>query len=769
METSLLETLNDDDSDKSKRIAELVASLEDTNALEHNEPDVIELCHKLFRPFDNHWPDDELWPPPSNEGRKVYVKWLRRPLYIHQALNICWTLLQMPKSAGAIIADEPGNGKTLTAIGYMTIVAVIERLHIHRAEHPEEHCRKGGLSTCPTKAKYWLPNCPCEKDAPLWIRPKPEGVQLAFTLPPVVNQFIREICRYWPRPSQIRHINLSLKLVVGHGEINKLQKRYKSGGLTIMNAMQARNLAQQSGAASIIVLTTTQSFNSQVRDKLTPKGSQLQASTVVIDEMHKISRPTSAFWKTTLGTSNNASVAVNSYNLVALTATPQETGPRDLAGFLTTVYEKIKKRKLGNRLGWANDADTVKMRASMAPEKAIKTHKDFERLQNSYAKAVLNNEDTTGLVEEIKKIGTTHAANHSFYTIKHKKGAYIPLLSPPEKIRELPAIVKEDLIIEPREKDLQRLNDQARKGIVSVAKDIDPDTKEDLDRKLLNNFFRLCMCKRPLILAPHVQVMLDQGLVQRTHLNQQTMAEHGWFHFEDNGDEKYQNVFMDHACSLYKSSLRIQKMASIWIQQLEEWDQVKAKGENKRRPKIMIVTQSPASSLIIYAALRQHFSGKNLDTKVFLVSSALTAKDKVTAFERFNETVEQDEDGNAVIDPKTGAPKRTSDGNIDILIGTVGVVGTGLSFSRCNTIILAEAFQKQRDIDQTVNRCHRLDQTEPCRVYMMKSERLIFEKRLTNRLKLRQLLLSQMDDLNRAKVQQIFDRLDRTRDDETVA
>ena len=62
------------------------------------------------------------------------------------------------------------------------------------------------------------------------------------------------------------------------------------------------------------------------------------------------------------------------------------------------------------------------------------------------------------------------------------------------------------------------------------------------------------------------------------------------------------------------------------------------------------------------------------------------------AFDEFNDTILTNEEGNIEIDPKTNQPKRAAPSSIDILIGTVGVIGTGLSFDRYNIVILTETF-----------------------------------------------------------------------------
>lgn len=163
-----------------------------------------------------------------------------------------------------------------------------------------------------------------------------------------------------------------------------------------------------------------------------------------------------------------------------------------------------------------------------------------------------------------------------------------------------------------------------------------------------------------------------------------------------------------------------------------------------RKPKIVVLTQSPCVALAMHACIKASFEGEHI---VQLFNATNKEAEKNAILDGFQETPNYD--------PSTGRPLRDASGKTipripsseraDILIGTTFKLGTGLTLDRACCLFLVEPMQTISAQEQAINRIHRVGQKYECQAILLSTDKVTFEQDVSSRILFRRALLKGLD------------------------
>jgi hypothetical protein len=237
---------------------------------------------------------------------------------------------------------------------------------------------------------------------------------------------------------------------------------------------------------------------------------------------------------------------------------------------------------------------------------------------------------------------------------------------------------------------------------------------------------------------------MDMKNIFREGYNVAVLESNKWLSEETPG-----NPFYEYWQQLFDSSVRCQHISKYYSNLIDEWQRRQAARESMpngdvRKPKIVVLTQSPCVAVAIHACIQASFKRKHV---VKLFNATNKEAEKNAMLDGFQETPEYD--------LSTGKPRRDASGKIipripfkeraDILIGTTFKLGTGLTLDRASCLFLVEPMQTISAQEQAINRIHRVGQKYECRAILLSTDKVTFEQDVASRILFRRALLKGLD------------------------
>lgn len=658
---------------------------------------------------------------------------MNRTLKHYQAMAVCWMARQVPLTRGGIVADEQGLGKTTESLVFCAVVAQLAYSHQHVRESPARHLAPDAPSDakCAYSKRMMIP-CVCEKDCPFFLKKwVPTGAQVIIVKAQTLVNWQHEFAKTFN--TNFVH-QAKLVLVLGHGQLkpkNAYISNYagrisneETGDPPILATNHVILTSQKSFTAHVHLQLSQPKWDAKWRKYVATAKDNYAFSNVVIDEAHENKlEKTNQMFREILP----LYVGHGFCPLFLLTGTPIERGTVDLVPYIKWYNES-----------WKISADsdyTTKdgqvlfnlargLRAKCSADNFLTLQNEINLLFSSSSQ-MTSSRSSEALKSRIADTISAMILRRTKQT--HFLGA--------DAILHLPPIERHDTPLEPTGDDavlLQKIDADLASDIctehqrqLQIWRDrgSNPRTKPDMP---IGTYRSKLWERRPAYAYPHLWRMKQSGLFPDgwtcTALSAKGILA---------GTEP---LLQENAEELLKSSVRAQFIVGLIEDLDKEWrtyrQAVKADKtavvEGKRSPKVVILSIQPIIAACTYECLRLKFPNKDIR----FYHSDLNDKMRAQIEESFQDEMALDVTGNVT-------RSRKHQDSPQILVGTVGLLGTGRNLQRAKTLILTEPQFTSTLTSQAEGRVHRFGQTEKVDIYNLTSDTIRSDRDLTHRIHFR--------------------------------
>jgi hypothetical protein len=667
-----------------------------------------------------------------------FVLWASESVYsIHyQAMAVCWMLQQVPVTFGGFVADQQGLGKTTEALIFCYCVAFLAWNQNHRIQHPDRHLPDSALpgSTCKVSSSLPLP-CVCEPDCPQFLAKwHPEGAQVLIVPPATIQNWQGEFNKTF----DANHRSPA-KLVLVHGHKDLKPQRLKNVEY-YAKSIQTDHLGDTPDSAPThVILTAQKSFMSQVHVPLShPQrnrygkavatgGKHYFFSNIIIDEAHENrNEKTNQMFTTILPRHVGHSYGTS---LFLLSGTPFEKGTEDLVPYIN--WFEAAWSTSAEFLYTAADGGAISAHAHHVRERC--TAQNFLALQENlnllYTTSAADDSEFKARKEELKnKVADTLSKMMLRRTSLTRFLGLEPILA-------RPPIERIDVPLEPQGKYVKLIQDLENDVTSAVRRLYQSQVREwRLAGSKPKHKPAIPMAayksqlweRRPAFVFPHLWEMKEANLFP-DGWSGTTLSATGVLKGTD-------TLIREHAAALLESSGRmqyivqtVQTMGADWK---EQRDLVKARKAiarpDARRPKFVIASMQPIVAACVYECLRHAFPKKDIR----FINSDMSQTERQNTQHAFQEDRKVDASGRLMED-------RMFVQSPTIIVGTIGILGTGINLQRAATLLLTEPQFTSTATSQAEGRCHRFGQIETVRVHKLTSSTIKCDRDLTNRIHVR--------------------------------
>ena len=693
---------------------------------------------------------------------QITLPGFKHTLYLHQVLLITWCFTQHRDFFGGIIGDEQGLGKTYSALLLITfnhlLVQNARDIKNDRKDNaPQRRHRADGESgPCPS-AKHWPIQCRCEVGSCTAKLPFRLGPTLIVAPAPLLSNWTEEFDNLFdgnpmgPCPAMI--------LLIGHTSAPSAQRPGYGRNMTKLRTEKAVTekgdkdiYIGHSDQTQYIILTTSGSVEGQILNvvghfeevqvkyipprsrkvcirtsmQLIPNTRHISWAMVVIDELHLIKNEKSHFHRTILRRLRGQPM------LWAMSGTPFEKGPADLG-----TYIKFLRRNWKTNI---DPSDETKKAYDLCSEENLQNIQfAFNALQRQQtAKGgdyVMSTSELANLQAWVDRFGLVLEAIMIRRTgdslgLDGKPLVELPKLNYNNQLNcVLPDPVQQDKVV----KDVEAFIDDLR-AVLRLERE---KQKEEWERKhpgqscpigwAVGRFEALQYQTRPICSFPGLMKIKKEF---KGGWNLHNLDEKGWF--DDNSTD---SPIKRHIDMLYDTSAKLHHLDQVLNEmyvnnQAIIQNPTDQNGKKKKKDKIVIISCFPVCTLIVYEWVRKFHP----EFHVAIYGSHQRPKHRQAIIHSYQETMTVS--GNRVV--------RLVPAETDIIVGTIGTIGTGHTLHYGRRITLLEPQHLLTHEEQAIKRAHRLGQDREVIANRMVNKDMMLEAILSNKTALRKFIASVM-------------------------
>ena len=691
----------------------------------------------------------------KNSSAPFRLPFMGRAIEPHQAMAVYFNIRHAVLTAGSFICDEQGLGKTLEALVTAAMMAWIEYAWNDLDENPGEHLSSNdGRKTCPRAKKLQLPfTCPCQPGFPDSVREtfrrrkRPfQGPALFIVQAGTISPWIQEFQQCFPRDKQVDN-PVKLRLSVGH----------ETGGELRLNEDVISQLVRpRPGQTAEFILTTPQSYQSHVEQPIQKfirenssqnskgKAKQMPGRTLnpvkwgatFLDECHTLRSSTSQ----TLSRLLEKKLENNNYmhgSFFPMSGTLWEKGPRDIFAYIEWF-----------NLRWRYD----EMKGLYVPEEGLKIRKvctlqaiqqigrDMQKCQKVLTKGG-DPRDQDKARDDLREVGRRLANTLKDVMLRRTSGTLLFNQEPILKLTNLDKI---------------KLHAEPPNSLKAMFKNMTTNVRNDIvynHRRTVNTWkqhgrrdgeeptvsietaIRRIECVRPYASFPHLHTL--RGSKQLSGLTIDALVERSVL--AKPGD----NILSENARQLINTSFRFKKIWSKLKNDIRKRERSADKRE-QRQQKILILSHFPIVAACYYECLMYAIAEEKIRNaagemvKVDLYHSGDSATKRAKKIQGFQEVRKKDKRDREVF--MNGTPVYEEDFRPEIICGTIGVLGLGVTLHAASQAYITEPqFSHSRE-SQASKRIHRIGQRYDCTVYTVHSDEIEFEAIAANNVQFRSFL-----------------------------
>lgn len=645
----------------------------------------------------------------------------------HQLFAVYWMLVKgIEENGGGFIADEQGLGKTLTAIATMVVQrlismaqqeVVIDRENGDDSRHLSLEQSQLPDAVCPSDP-FPFP-CPClkkNKTSSLHIK---RGPVLIVAPAKLVPNWVGEFEKFIDATATFGHSDrpIDMTLLVAHNDTKADHcPRLGSSWQSVLNANPDPDDASLFTYSNyevnrVLILTTLQSYKANVEDILhvnvTPprpargKGSRshqipqyedrVHWSNVVYDEAHEVKSMSSQSMQLMLGLKGNPYAWF-------MTGTPFEVSALDLQSFFSVVGRDVQnpKRPSKQQLVDLDRAFRENARSSSDPRTLAALGKALEKFRVALGQFM------------IRRLVSTRWFNQAIVKL------------PPHYREDIPTTIPSGYEtffarLETRQ-DIDIRNRMSRGG------------KQTLDtKKLASNFvFRSSYAHQLRMSAtcPHLAQLCVEHKLQ---LTMDEYRSHGWI------QKPQQSPYYQNISDIVRSSAKFSKLKEIIVQKMQS-------RKAGRMEKIVILSAFPVAVICVEHVSKpspptpSSVANPTSNVQLFFFRSQWLQKYhpnvKFIALHSYMKVNERQD----LVDTF-----QTDDEHM-VIIGTTGIMGTGMTLTRATTLVLLEPDYTLGKEKQAYSRNYRIGQDRPTHAYRLVSTNSRMEQLILNKQKKRALM-----------------------------
>lgn len=683
---------------------------------------------------------------------------LLRAMHVHQALLVTWCLSRHKHFHGGIIGDEQGLGKTFESFMLCWTNSMLELNHREvaaaRAVGNHSHLPLGGTGMCPSALK-WPFACSCEPGSPATEFGYRSGPNLIIVPPTVLDNWRDEFAKTFDPKAKN-----PMEVMIGHGAAPSAIRPSRPENLAKLRTDEHTNRPLP-GQTRIIVLTTPGSFESQVFSKVMrvrytlvkekynrmvqkPEpipGIHCSWSFLFVDELHLCKSEASYFHSSIM----KSKIHGNPW-MWPMSGTPFESGPGDMISYIRLLEAQWGKL---DQAGLTEDVRKAHKLSSVNSLKA--TQEQFDILQRKTLRAAKSNQDADLNGQDKRDLDNAIArfkAQLRHIMIRRTADSHgldgktlVPLPSMTYNERVEPPISAVDQ--EYLNNYLDNVQMKLRLGFAKAKAQWENNRSRGPEPAWPKHAFeQLQYQARPVCSFPDLGRLKDEGHFP-SGWNLDELKYNGWFDKASQDSPIKNNIQR-----LHDSSAKLKYIDSV-IKDMHEM-QIKAfedgfdeEGNPPKKEKLVILTAFPINALIIWEWLRRN----NKHLKVALYGSHIPPKHRQAIIDGFQEVQTMDNKGRLVYKEQY---------HPDILVGTIGVLGTGLTLHYARRLIIFEPQHVLTWELQGMKRVHRIGQTRKVTIDRLVSSTVQTEKIIIDKLEMRKFIAKVVKPLSEEEMAELL-------------
>lgn len=628
----------------------------------------------------------------------------KQPVYTYQLFGAFLVVHSSINFSGAFLCDEPGMGKSVEALLVCYLHREIAQNKEHIKTNPGKHWPLKNQVDEPCKASQNLFfTCACRKNSITSRIRINVGFNLFVVPATIISNWIKEFDKWlYPKLHSKSHPGLprvhksGMELAVAHR--SEWESSLHVGSLHKDLLSNIDNYRSNDW----IVLTTFGSLKChlfellQPKDPVPPSKSAFEVAVCVIDEFHTHKCPTSVFAKNYLfGEAPEMRIPGNPL-WCAMSGTPFENGPYDMASYLRRFGQQEANRKRNGRVpaeveqyrkwvGVGKATQTAATSNLQATLSKVKVH-ILAEAKSQISKCRKELVDFQMQVQVIRRDGGSKDAFNRFLIEMPLLTKKTVILNLPEKLAD----VCNNALGIVREKALEETEKAVRKWMERGSKGRRPE---------FSNYRipTLTYSLRPQAMFPAF-TKLKRNKIFENGWTAGIVASNGWA-TDDSPLRQYIRQMQQNSPKIKYLIERLEKRLESYEEALHRHENSDESNEVPRKPKAVVLSISPFVCAMIWLILSDHFAER---TKIACYGAHLNQADRRDLINAFQE-------------------ESVTNQGVDIIVGSIGTLGIGLSLHRADYLVLMEPQWTATAVRQAIMRIHRVAQKFPCQVEILHS------------------------------------------------